>query len=66
MNKDSDRVYYFIEGQALFNFESGSFKVNQGDVLFVPARTPYSMDGRFRAVLVNSPAFDISNEVRLE
>jgi mannose-6-phosphate isomerase-like protein (cupin superfamily) len=65
-NRVSDRVYYFIEGHVLFQSNSGVIEAGAGDVLFVPANTKYSLQGRFKAVLINSPAFDLVDEVALE
>lgn len=66
LNKYSDRVYYFIDGSAVFIFDQNRIEVNAGDVLLVPANTPYSAEGKFRAVLVNSPPFDVENEVKID
>lgn len=65
MNKVSDRVYYITEGNGVFIFDQEKLEANAGDVVFVPAGTAYRIEGRFKAVLVNSPPFDIGNEVQL-
>jgi mannose-6-phosphate isomerase-like protein (cupin superfamily) len=62
VNSTSDRIYYFITGSAEFNFGNNRITVEGGSVLLVRAGTEYSMDGRFVAILVNAPAFDIANE----
>ena len=65
-NIESDRVYYFIEGSGHFSFDDNSkIDVVKGDVLLIPANIGYKMNGHFDAVLVNSPAFDIKNEVEV-
>jgi mannose-6-phosphate isomerase-like protein (cupin superfamily) len=66
INRVSDRVYYFIKGKAKFIFENKTVEVNPGDVLFIPLNTPYSAEGKFKAVLINSPSFDVKNETRLD
>lgn len=66
MNKESDRVYYLLDGYGNFHFEDITFETKAGDVVYVPARTPYFVEGEFRAVLINSPAFQLSKEVKLE
>jgi len=63
MNLVSDRVYYFIEADAKFIFDDQTIEVETDSVLFVPANTNYKMSGRFRAVLINAPGFDVTTEV---
>lgn len=63
----SDRIYYIIQGKAYFTFEDGSeFDINQGDVFYIPSDTVYKMIGEFDAVLINSPAFDLDKEERVD
>lgn len=63
INKRSDRIYYFIEGYANFTFEDQIIEAKEGSVIFIPSNTRYTMSGRFKAVLVNSPAFSVADEV---
>ena len=65
-NSVSDRVYYLLKGKGEFKFKN-QLKINakKGDVLFIPVDTLYSMEGNFDAVLINTPAFNIINEIRL-
>lgn len=58
----SDRIYYFIEGNANFNLDGNQIKISSEDVLFIGKNTPYSSEGNFKAVLINIPAFSIENE----
>lgn len=56
---NSDRAYYVLEGEININDELiGKF----GDVLFIPANTEYHFKGTFKAVIINSPAFNPQNE----
>lgn len=66
MNKESDRAYYFLEGGAKFTFEGYTLQAQKGEIVYVPAGTPYEMEGEFKAVLINAPPFDIKNEVAFE
>lgn len=66
MNKASDRAYYIVEGTIKFIFENQTLEAKQGDVVYIRANTPYSMEGTGKAVLINSPPFDPTNEVKLE
>lgn len=55
----SERVYYFIKANAEFNIEGEIVFVNDGDVLYIPSDTNYSVKGIFEAVTVNTPAFGV-------
>jgi mannose-6-phosphate isomerase-like protein (cupin superfamily) len=66
-NKVSDRIYYFINGEAHFIFGDGAkIYVNPGDVLLIPAGLGYKMIGNFDAVLLNSPPFNLANEEKIK
>lgn len=58
----SDRIYYFIEGHAIFNIDGNEIKVFSEDILFIEKNTYYSFSGNFKAVLINIPAFRIEND----
>lgn len=62
-NLVSDRIYYFLEADAVLRFGDGAdMHVASGDVVRIPKNTRYSVEGSFRAVLINAPAFEIANE----
>ena len=63
-NIESERVYYFIKAEAVFIINNEIVNVKDGDVLYIEKNTSYSMKGHFDAVLINSPAFDIKNEIK--
>ena len=65
-NSRSDRAYYFLEGKGIFEFDAQNFETEIGSVLFIPKNTKYKMRGRFKSVLVNSPAFDSADEEHSE
>ena len=66
VNLVSDRIYYFIEGDAEFIFDDKVIKIEKDATLFIPAKTEYKMIGSFKAVLVNAPAFSFLDEKHLE
>lgn len=53
----SDRAYYVLEGEIIVN---NDIHAMPGDVIYVPANTEYKFQGTFKAVIVNSPPFNIS------
>jgi hypothetical protein len=63
LNNISDRLYFFLEADATFEFEDGEVvTVEKNSTLFIPKNTKYKMKGKFKAVLINTPPFDIINE----
>jgi len=50
----SDRVYYILEGELTVN---NDLIAKKGDLVFVTAETEYNFKGSFKAILINSPAF---------
>ena len=65
-NSISDRIYYFLEGEAVFIFKDRKISIEKGSALFIPHETRYKMNGKFTAVLINSPAFNFENEQHFE
>jgi len=61
-NLKSDRAYFVLDGLLSIEKDGKKFLAGPGDVLFVQKNTEYTFSGTFRAVLVNSPAFDPSAE----
>lgn len=59
-NTKSNRVYYLLEGELIVERGDKELRAEPGDVIFVP--TEYHFEGTFKAVLINSPAFDPENE----
>jgi len=68
-SKLSDRLYYILEGEAEFVVDDKKFNVSKEDVVIVPKDTFYSYIPKTEVVKlleVNSPAFDIDYDVKLE
>lgn len=63
MSTASDRIYYIIEGEAIFKINKDNIKIKKEDALFIEKNTEYSFSGKIKAVLINIPAFGIENDV---
>lgn len=61
----SDRIYYFIDGNARFIIDGITIEVEKDDTLYIEKNTEYSFSGNFKAVLINLPAFGIENDVKV-
>jgi mannose-6-phosphate isomerase-like protein (cupin superfamily) len=66
----SDRIYYVIEGQGVFEIDGSQEKVGPTDVIIVPKNTEYdywATDGTtLKLFMVHVPAFDPAGEVLLD
>lgn len=61
-NVRSDRIYYVLEGKLVIKDDKGKYTAEPGDVIYIPKDTKYHFKGTFKAVLINSPAFDPEDE----
>ena len=50
----SDRVYYVLNGILMIDDD---IRAGEGDIVFIPAKSEYKLQGSFRAIVINSPAF---------
>lgn len=59
-----DRVYYCFLGQATFSIDNNTINVAEGDMIFINKNTAYSYltKEKFKAVLINMPAFGVKKE----
>lgn len=62
-NTVSNRTYYLIHGSAIFYLEDEKINLIEGEMLVIPKNTKYAFKGKFDAILVDSPAFDVKNDV---
>jgi len=62
----SDRIYFILSGKGVFEIAGKKHAVTKGDLVFIPKKTPYNIIGKMEFFLVNSPAFDPKEDVRLE
>lgn len=52
-----DRIYFVLEGVMNIEIEGEKVAIQPEDAFFIAKGTEYSMQGTFRAVVVNAPAF---------
>lgn len=52
-----DRIYYLLEGKAIFIFDDKKVILEKGDSCFISKNTTYEISGTFKSVIVNQPAF---------
>ncbi len=65
-NIRSDRIYYVLRGKLLIKKGNKKFIAKPGDVIYISRNTQYNFEGTFKAILINSPAFDSKDERILE
>jgi len=58
----NERVFYFINANVEFIIDGEKVHFEDGDVLYLAKDTNYSANGKFEAVVVNSPAFGVIKE----
>lgn len=52
-----DRIYYVLDGTLVLAINGEKSSVQKGDACFISKDTTYEMQGTFKAVIVNQPAF---------
>ena len=55
-------MFYFINANVEFVIDGEKVQFEDGDVLYLNKDTSYSANGKFEAVVVNSPAFGVIKE----
>lgn len=63
----SDRLYYVLEGEGVFEIDGKQESVKATDVVIVPKNTPYdywATGGVLKLFLVHTPAFDPAAEIK--
>ena len=58
----NDRIYYVLNGKLKVKYKNNLRTAVSGDIIFIPRKTLYTLSGTFRAITINSPAFDIKYE----
>lgn len=56
-NSYSSKIYYVLEGEGIFSINNEKSKVNQGDVIEIPASSEFVFAGKMKLLLIMSPAF---------
>lgn len=55
-------MFYFVSADVDFWIDNEKVHFEDGEVLYLSKDTSYSDNGRFEAVVVNSPAFGVIKE----
>ncbi len=64
---ESDRVYYIIEGTAMFELgDHPAEAAGAGDVVFLARGTPYAFEGSVTYLVMNGPAFRPGSDVSVD
>lgn len=62
-NTNSNRTYYLINGEASFYINDQIINVSSGEMMIIPKNTKYAFKGKFDAILIDCPAFDVKYDV---
>ncbi len=62
-NTNSNRTYYLINGEAKFYVDNDIFEISTGEMMIIPKNTKYAFKGKFDAILIDCPAFDVKYDV---
>ncbi len=62
INKVSDRIYYFVEGQAYAEVGDDVHDCRAGDVILIPRNTKYGLAGKAKFIKITSPPFSPDSE----
>lgn len=58
----NERVFYFISADVDFIIDGNAEHFKDGEVLYLAKGTSYSANGKFKAIVVNTPAFGVIKE----
>lgn len=58
-SETNDRAFFVVEGEGTFQVGDESCQVGPDDAVYVPKGTPYSIKGKMKLVIVNSPPFGL-------
>lgn len=62
VNRISDRVYYFLEGEATVTIGDKEHNASSGDLAVIKAGTQHAVDGTAKYLVITAPPFDPANE----
>ena len=62
-NTNSNRTYYLINGEASFYINNQIINLSSGEMMVIPKDTKYAFKGKFDAILIDCPAFDVKYDV---
>ncbi|MFC1613303.1 cupin domain-containing protein [Patescibacteria group bacterium] len=66
LDKESDVIYYVLDGKGKFFIENDEFDVKKGDLIFIPKNTKYKDSGKLELLAIASPKFDRDKRVRFD
>lgn len=66
LDKESDSVYYVLEGEGKFFIEEDVFGVKKGDLIFIPKRIKYRDEGDLKLLSISTPKFNRAKRVRFD
>jgi ethanolamine utilization protein EutQ (cupin superfamily) len=52
-----DRIYYILEGNLALTIDGETTYLQKSDACFISNNTTYEMQGTFKAITINQPAF---------
>lgn len=58
----SDRIYYLISGHVKVAVDDEVYEVAPGDAILIPKGARHAISGNAKYLVINSPAFDLSQE----
>ncbi len=59
-----NRIYYLLSGKLILTFDEEKVILEKGDSCFISANTKYKMEGTFKAIVINQPAFGIQTRAK--
>jgi mannose-6-phosphate isomerase-like protein (cupin superfamily) len=62
VNRVSDRVYYFLKGNAEVEVDGRQFNVSPGDLIVIHTGQVHALEGNAEYLIVTAPPFDPANE----
>jgi len=66
VNKISDVTYYMLEGKAEFNINGKIENAQKGDLVLVPKKSPYDINGNAIYMVIHQPAYNPETVEKLE
>ena len=65
-NIKSDRVYIIFDGEGEFILNDEIISVQKMDAVIVPKNTPYDYHGNMKIFLMDLPAFEAENDIKIK
>lgn len=62
----STRIYLVVDGEGTITVDDDAFEVRTGDLVTIPAGTPYHLDGQMTYLVLNQPGFRADDDLYLD